>query len=230
MTENVVREAGRVQELITREADYLTVRQLDQVSDKLREIREIIRHGGNPYPGPGPVPPQYPPQEPPHYGNVSVRGDIEGTAFSFDVRDLQNLHEQCVAFTSSKGLTTVDDIRVSVNLATIRTLKNSASYWRGANQICSQIVEVAKQSGVRVSYTNHQVVFGSIEGTEFNFKGFGKSDMFRQCESFTTSKGLTTVDDIVRITNFGPERVLKNSASYWRGALEICQQVLAEVP
>lgn len=235
LTEDLIREAQRVQELITREADYLTVRQLDQVKDKLQEIREIIRRGGNPYPGPGrpnpPVfPPKNPPQYPPQYGVVSVKGDIENQAFSFDIYDLHGLHTQCVAFVKSKNLTQVDDIKVSVNLGQIRILKNDSSWWRGANQICQQIASIAKANQVPTSQSNQNVVYGNIENQEFNFVGFGKADMFRQCESFVNSKNLTQVDDIVRVTNFGAERVLKNQSSWWRGTLEICQQVLAEVP
>lgn len=223
MASEVIREAQRIQELITREADYMSERQLSQVRNKLSEIREIVRGGGS-------HPPPYPPPQPPQYGSVSVRGDIESYSFSFDVRDIQDLHNQCVAFVNSKGLQSVDDIRVSVNLDSIRTLRNNQTYWKGANQICMQINEVAKQKGLRVSYDNQHTVFGSIESYEFKFTGYNKSDAFRQCESFVNAKGLQSVDDIVRVTNFGPERVLRNNQSYWKGSLEICQQVLAEVP
>jgi DNA relaxase NicK len=127
-------------------------------------------------------------------------------------------------------LSSVDDIKISVNLGQIQTLKNSASYWRGANQICQQLITVAKNNRVPLSQLNQNIVYGNIELVEFKFTGFGKSDMFRQCESFVNAKNLSSVDDIVRVTNFGTERILKNSASYWRGTLEICQQVLAEIP
>ncbi len=229
LTDDLIREAQRVQELITREADYLTIRQLDQVKDKLQEIREIIRRGGNPYPG-RPNPPSYPPKNPPQYGVISIKGDIELVPFSFDVYDLQGLHTQCTSFVNSKNLSSVDDIKISVNLGQIQTLKNSASYWRGANQICQQLITVAKNNRVPLSQSNQNIVFGNIELVEFKFTGFGKADMFRQCESFVNAKNLSSVDDIVRVTNFGAERILKNSASYWRGTLEICQQVLAEIP
>lgn len=221
MTTEVIREAQRVQELITREADYLTIRQLDLVKDKLLEIREIIRNGGNPYPNP----PTYPPQ----YGTTSIRGDIEMIPYSFDVNDLQSLHSQCTTFIKSKNLNSVDEIRISVNLGPITDLKNSASYWKGANQVCQQIINVAKNNGVRPSYSNQHTVYGSIEAQEFKFVGYDKSDMFRQCEQFLNSNNLRSVDEIIRVTNFGTERELKNSSSYWKGSLEICQQVLAEI-
>lgn len=229
LTEDLIREAQRVQELITREADYLTVRQLDQVKDKLQEIREIIRRGGNPYPGPGrPNPPSYPPVKPPQYGLISIKGDIENYSYSFDVYDLQNLHTQCVSFVISKNLTQADELKVSVNIGQIESV-TTPSWWIGANQICHQIVTIAKKNRVPLSRSNQNVVYGKIESYEFTFVGFNKSETFKQCEALVNAKNLTQVDEIVRVTNFGPEKNL-TTPSWWRGSLEICQQVLAEVP
>jgi hypothetical protein len=227
VSETVIRNAQRTLELITREADYMTRRQIDLVNVKLNEIRDIVRNSGNPYPGEPNPPPYYPPRPQPQL--INVRGSIETTDFSFDTRDLQGLFQQCSTFVTSRGMTQVDNIKVTVNFSPIQTLYNSQSYWRGATEICMQIVEVARRSGLQSSYDGRDMVFGTIETSEFSFSGQGKADLFRQCEQFVNSRGLTQVDDIKTVTNLNPLKVLNNSQSYWRGAVEICAQVLRDV-
>jgi hypothetical protein len=224
ISENLVRNAQRTLELITREADYMTRRQVNLVNQKLDEIRDIVRNGGS-----VPVQPNPPPYFPPQPQVVNIRGVIETTDFSIDARDLNGLFQQCSTFVTSRGLLQVDDIKVTVNFGALQTLRNDQSYWKGSTEVCMQVVEVARRSGMQSSYDGRDTVFGAIETTEFSFSGLGKAEIFRQCESFINSRGLTQVDDIKMVTNMSPIRVLRNDQSYWKGAVEICTQVLRDL-
>ncbi|MFN9069188.1 MAG: hypothetical protein ACK5V3_18335 [Bdellovibrionales bacterium] len=224
LSENLVRNAQRTLELITRESDYLTRRQINLVNEKLDEIREIVRNGGS-----NPVMPNPPPYTPPQPQVINVRGVMETVDFNFDVRDLQGLFQQCTAFVRSRSFSQVDDIKVTVNFGSLQTLRNNESYWKGETEICMQVVEVARRANVPVSYDGRTTVFGAVETVEFSFVGTSKAELFRQCENFINSRNLLQVDDIKIVTNLGSLRVLRNNESYWRGAVEICTQVLRDV-
>jgi hypothetical protein len=224
ISENLVRNAQRTYELINREADYLTRRQINQVNQKLDEIRDIVRNGGS-----LPVPPNPPPYTPPPAPKFNIRGKIETSEFSFDVIDLRNLLIQCSAFVVQRNLLQVDEIQVSVNFKPIQKLYNSQTYWKSSVETCMQVVEVARKEAVP-NFNGLDTVFGTIETTEFLFSGNGKAELFRQCEDFVNSKGLIQVDEIKTVTNLNPIKSLYNGQTYWRGAFEVCTQVLKDLP
>ena len=223
----VVQNSARTHEILSNEIYNLSSEQLRLVNEKLHEIREIVRGydngGGRPHPVPVPVPQ---PNPPPYSQRQLVRGTVENVEFSFEVEDLMGLHQQCVAFVSSKALLSVDDIQVSINFGPIETLRNAADYWKGANRVCAQIEQKAKARGLALPRTGQWILIGTVETVDFSFTGYDKIEINRQCENFLNQKGLRSVDDIVVSTNFGSEQVLRNAADYWKNNIEICSQIM----
>lgn len=208
--------ADEVYNLIQRDANRLSNSQLYQALEQLSALRSTVRGEGQ---GPRPPVPQ-----PPSGRMMAIRGDIENQAFRFDSSNLEQLQTQCTAFVKAKNLNQVDDIRVSFDLGAVQTLKNGPSYWRGANEICGQIVTLAKNNGLTQS--PGYIVTGSIETHEFSFSGYDFVSLLNQCESLVEQKRISHADDILVSINFEAQRVLRNASSYWRGSFEICQKVL----
>lgn len=82
-------------------------------------------------------------------GAFVLTGTFESTGFLFIAQDLQMLQAECQAFVQASGLTSVDDIRLAVNDQPEAILRNSASYWRGPTEICSQLLVHMARNGLR---------------------------------------------------------------------------------
>lgn len=217
---DLTRQAQNVARLIEDRADLMSTEQIVRVSQLLSEVRRAALGEATPIPG-------NPPGD--SGRRMLVKGNIEMSEFSFDVRSQMELYQQCARFVDEKfgSSAQVDDIRVSINLGALRTLRNANSYWKGRAQICQQIMGIAIDGGLQARGTEG-IIIGNIEGREFQFVGRDRFDIFGQCETFVNSTfGVgASVDDILVINNFRPERVLRNSNAYWKGSLEICTQVV----
>lgn len=198
-------QAYQTYRMIGDNAQRLSPAQIQRVSQLLSDIQNEVYGGG------------YQPK-------MMVKGTIENREFSFDSRSLMDLNDQCTAFVRQNGLTAVDDIQVSINLKPLVSLRNSTGYWQSANQICGQIVDQARDAGLRVGASS--VLVGSMENRDFKFVGNDNVDVYNQCDAFVKQNGLTAVDDITVSRNFSKAVVLKNSTGYWKNSLEICQQVM----
>lgn len=219
--------SARVNELIRQNATRLDNQTQRQVLEQLSAIETLIARGGRPNPYPGnPAPPTPPP--PPGGARYLVRGDIESKGFTFEVTNLLSLYTQCTDFVKNQiGNSSVDDINISIDFGPVQKLRNSSSYWKGEAQVCNQIVEVARKSGI--TYDNSELAYiGTIEQQSFMFRGYSLLDINKQCESFVNSSSLSSVDDITVSVNLGPVKTLRNSSSYWKGSFEICQQILQQ--
>jgi hypothetical protein len=189
------------------------------VSQKLNDINSIIRNT-NPPPPPAP---------PPQPRGVVFKGKFETAEFTFEARDLYQLNTQCTTFVLSNGLTNVDDISVSVNFGPIQILRNTSSYWKTPYQICAQLNPIAQAAGLQAP-RGQTIVVGSIETVDFEFAGYNVADISRQCEMLVNSKSsLSNVDDIIMSVNFGTPLVLRNTSGYWKGAFEICNQIIQKL-
>lgn len=198
-------QAYQTYRMINDNAQRLSPAQISRVSQLLGDIQNEVYGGG------------YSPR-------MMVKGSIENREFSFDSRTLMDLSEQCTAFVKQNGLTAVDDIQVSINLKPLVSLRNQTGYWQSANQICGQIIDQARDAGLRVGASS--VLTGSIENRDFKFIGNDNVDVYNQCDAFVKQNGLNAVDDISVSKNFQKAVVLHNQTGYWKNSLEICQQVM----
>lgn len=218
---DLTRQAQNLSRLIEDRADNMSGEQMMRVSQLLSETkRAVLGESSRPTPPPAEI-----------GRRMLIKGDVEQREFTFDVRTQNELSRQCSDFVTRNlgNNAQADDIRVSINLSNIQPLKNSASYWKGQAQICQQIMNMAVNAGLSSRGIDAEV-HGNIEGREFAFTGRDRLDLFGQCESFVKSNlgNNAQADDIYVVNNFVRERVLKNSASYWKGSLEICTQILNE--
>lgn len=89
------------------------------------QIEEVARGQGLTYRGPW----------------ITYTGTIESTSFMFSAVSIADLGRQCDEFVNRNGISSVDDITVSVNLGPLKTLRNSSSYWKNSFEICQQILQ-----------------------------------------------------------------------------------------
>lgn len=223
LTDRLKNASARINELVQANADYMSPNDQRDALELLRQVRDIVRPGNN-NPSPQPPPAPYP-------GNpsMSLRGAIETSEFTFNVADLVDLHNQCVTFvktTIAANNARVDDITLSINYSAIKNLRNSSSYWTGANEICLILTKEAKAAGLPLSNYGEKIYMGRIETVDFTFAARSIPDLGQKCESFVKANSLQRVDDINVSVNFGETRVLRNASTYWTGSIEICQQII----
>jgi hypothetical protein len=226
MTERTKRHAMRMNNEIQTQASLLDDSQLMRINEYLRGIEQVLRGGGA-----HPIPPQPVPQpipQPPPSIRYIVAGSIENSPYSFQISNLAELHDQCVAFVVSNNISSVDDISVSINFGQTRNLRNGADYWRGANTICQQVILVARESGISYGGFGHTII-GTIESRDYKFSGWDLVTISNQCTDFVNQNSLSSVDDITLSVDFGPVQKLRNGASYWQNSFEICQQILQQI-
>lgn len=211
--------ARQVEDSLRRDAYRLSEWQLRDIYNSLESVQSIIRNDRQPNPPHRPNPPPYEPVV------INFRGKIELAEYNFNANNLFDLNSQCMAFVSANRLSSVDDITVSVDYRPIETLKNRSSYWKGSVQVCQQILNIAAKAGLKVR-SGYTVVSGSIENAEFVFEVNGRSDLYSQCENLVKNSNITSADDMIVSVNFTKEKVLRNGSSYWKGATEICNQLI----
>jgi hypothetical protein len=213
--DGLINHADQVNNLIRAEANNLSRDQVISIRQSLRDIENTIRNGSNRDPGDGGG----------RGGNLLVRGDVEGVDFTLQAYSLDELNDRCMSTVRDARITQADDIRVSVNLSPLKPLRNSSSYWKGTASICNVIMQEVRATGVE--HTGSMTVFtGDVEGLEFVIKGRDLVDATLKCETFISNSNISQADDINVAVNHRPMRALRNSSSYWKGRIEICQQIV----
>jgi hypothetical protein len=157
-----------------------------------------------------------------------VNGTIQGNSYAFTVNSLNQLSDQCVSFVQNKGLNRIDSVEVSINFGAIQARTNAAAYWTSSNDICAQVLQVARAAGVTVDPSLGRTAVGSIQGNDYKFVG-DLPTMSNQCATFVASKGLNRIDSITTSIDYGDVHASTNSASYWTTSFDICQQILQNV-
>jgi len=206
--------------LIQQKADGMGDGQLQYIEKLLNQLQSVVL---NPVPFFPPTAPPVAPAAP--RSNYAVNGTIQGNSYAFTVNSLNQLSDQCVSFVQSKGLNRIDSVEVSINFGAIQARTNVASYWTSSNDICSQVLQVARAAGVTVDSSLGRTAVGSIQGNDYKFVG-DLATMSTQCGSFVASKGLNRIDNITISIDFGDVHTSTNSTEYWTTSFDICQQIL----
>lgn len=203
----------RVNETVQAQAERLSDKKLQQIQGLLLKVEALAKdlHETN---EPAPAPAK----------RILVAGNIEDLSYSFVVTNLNELYDQCTALVQSKDIV-ADDITVGIDFGAARVLRNNLGYWKSPDQICGQIVQVARGGGVKANVKEGTTILGQIEELPFKFSGRDLIDVNQQCTDFVNAQGSLAADDISLSVDFGDAKVLRNNVSYWRGA-EICQQIL----
>lgn len=218
----VVRKAYSVADELNQKSGRMNPGKLQDINVRLDEIKDLIQGRGQGGGGGGR----------PGRGGMSFRGMIEQTTFDFNARDLGDVFESCETLVVSKvgASVSVDDISLSLDFGNEMKIRNSSSYWKGPYQVCMQLVNVARQAGLR-SREAYLTVVGKVEDREIRLAGNTLRDLNQQCESFVnnTLGSSVSVDDIELSINYEASITKRNSSSYWKGPFEVCQQVLSSL-
>jgi phage shock protein PspC (stress-responsive transcriptional regulator) len=216
------KKAQNINELIQREARYLSASDVNEVDRLLNQIRRVIKKddhggggGGGDFDGGGRL--------------VSVAITIENQSYNFKVAGTAELVEACMA--ARAGISqSVDDVQVSINYLKTKSAHNTGSWWKGSLEVCGVVAGLAAQLGLDDGLVrrNHVVAF-SLEGKEeltFSMVGRNAGDIGDKCMNKLSRVSLPSVDDISLIVNGSGLIQRHNTGSWWKTAAEICQQVV----
>ncbi len=216
LAERAIEKSANVARLVERKAYDLRPAELRQINQLLEDIKAIAK-GESVDDGsffePGPL--------------STVTANIEGSSYSFKVRGTAQLLQKCLAERAGQSAN-VDDIEVSLNYVSTKTMRNSAGWWKGSLETCSVLAKGAADLGLGkgIRRGKYLVAF-SLEGRESNtyaFKGSTATEIGDQCMDEVEMPG--NVDDIAISINGQQALKLRNSGGWWRTKAEVCQKVI----
>jgi phage shock protein PspC (stress-responsive transcriptional regulator) len=209
-------KARHVNELIQREARFLSTQDANEVDRLLTQIRRVIRKdsGGDFDDGA-------------RMSSVTLLVDTQ--SYNFRVGSTTELVEACLA--ARAGMTEgVSEIEVSINYLRTQKTRNNVSWWRGSVQVCGVAAGLASNLGLDDGLVrrNHVIAL-SLEGREdlsFSMIGRNVGELGDICVRKISRVSLPMVDEMNMIVNGSGLLTIENRTGWWKNATEICQQVV----
>jgi|GEM_PF-4397916 len=211
-------KAQNINELIQREARYLSNSDTQEVDRLLNQIRKVIKkeNGDGDFEDGGRL--------------ASISVTIENQSHNFKVAGTAELVDACLS-TRAGNSQSVDDVEVSINYLQSKKAHNTGGWWKGSLEVCGVVAGLAAQLGLDqgTNRRNHVVAF-SLEGKEeltFSTVGRSAGDIGDKCMNKLSRATFGSVDDISLIVDGSGLIQLHNTGSWWKTSAEICQQIVA---
>lgn len=216
--EKILKKLDRLQKMVNRgKLAALNRGELQDIDLTLKGVIQNIRlaNGGGPGGGGG------------HYQMLTVEGYLEKRKFDFSGATTAQIFNDCVAYFESSHIGSVDDLHISINGNMIQHVRNSRSYWRTADQICTVIENKLMEQQNVVAPSVYLDVVGRIESTPFSFSAQTIGGAFFACMETVGYVG--SVDDVYISVNGSRREHYRNSRSYWSGDLQICRLITSKL-